>query len=73
MPLIAHLSTPYTFNNVHRLFPTDVVGTQLRSLLRANASSAAAAAASRAAGQGGEEDGWSASKALSDAQKLVQR
>ncbi|PNW79659.1 hypothetical protein CHLRE_08g361950v5 [Chlamydomonas reinhardtii] len=55
------------------LFPTDVVGTQLRSLLRANASSAAAAAASRAAGQGGEEDGWSASKALSDAQKLVQR
>eukprot|EP00198_Chlamydomonas_reinhardtii_P006676 XP_001696012.1 flagellar associated protein [Chlamydomonas reinhardtii] len=55
------------------LFPTDVVGTQLRSLLRAHASSAAAAAASRAAGQGGEEDGWSASKALSDAQKLVQR
>ncbi|KAG2426216.1 hypothetical protein HXX76_013197 [Chlamydomonas incerta] len=55
------------------LFPTDVVGTQLRSLLRAHASSAAAAAASRAAGLGGEEDGWSASKALSDAQKLVQR
>ncbi|KAG2426217.1 hypothetical protein HXX76_013198 [Chlamydomonas incerta] len=55
------------------LYPTDVVGTQLRSLLRAHASSAAAAAASRAAGLGGEEDGWSASKALSDAQKLVQR
>ncbi|KAG2426220.1 hypothetical protein HXX76_013200 [Chlamydomonas incerta] len=55
------------------LYPTDVVGTQLRSLLRAHASSAAAAAASRAAGLGGEEDGWSASKALSDSQKLVQR
>ncbi|KAG2436028.1 hypothetical protein HYH02_011740 [Chlamydomonas schloesseri] len=55
------------------LYPTDVVGTQLRSLLRAHASSAAAAAASRAGGLGGEEDGWSASKALNDAQKLVQR
>ncbi|KAG2436029.1 hypothetical protein HYH02_011741 [Chlamydomonas schloesseri] len=55
------------------LYPTDVVGTQLRSLLRTHATSAAAAAASRAGGLGGEEDGWSASKALSDAQKLVQR
>ncbi|KAG2492486.1 hypothetical protein HYH03_009151 [Edaphochlamys debaryana] len=45
------------------LYPSDVIGTQLHSLLKPAAGEAGAA----------EADGWAASRALSDSQKLVQR
>ncbi|KAG2492488.1 hypothetical protein HYH03_009153 [Edaphochlamys debaryana] len=45
------------------LYPSDVIGTQLHALLKPSAGEAGAV----------EADGWAASRALSDSQKLVQR